>query len=358
MNGSIDTLLDPASHDAAIGTVVLGGAVLVALVFQRILFAGLLRLAKRGDEGVFAKLVHRAEGPASFAVPLLVALIVLPELTFPRHVAVLLGEFFAVATVIAIAWGVIASIGLYTDLVKRRYKLDVEDNLRARQVATRIDILSRSIITIVVIVATALAAMTFPQIRSIGTALLASAGVAGLVIGLAARPLFENLVAGIQIALTQPIRIDDVVIVEKEYGHIESIGATYVVVRVWDQRRIVLPLTYFITTPFENWTRTGSALVGSVFVFTDYTVPVAAVRDQVPRILAESTLWDGAVQNVQVTEATPNAMQLRILVSARNSAMLFDLRCEMREKLIAWIAATYPGGLPVQRVDQHTVVTS
>ena len=177
--------------------------------------------------------------------------------------------------------------------MKRRYRNDAPDNLLARQVETRIDILSRTAVTLVVIVAAALAAMTFPAIRTLGTTLLASAGVAGIVVGLAARPLFENLVAGVQIALTQPIRIDDVVIVEGEFGRIEHIGATYVVVNLWDQRRMVFPLTYFIEKPFQNWTRTGSALTGTVFVYTDYSVPVDALRAELPAILARSSLWDG-----------------------------------------------------------------
>jgi hypothetical protein len=243
----------------------------------------------------------------------------------------------------------VASIGLYTDLVKRRYRIDVEDNLRARQVETRIDILARCVVTVVVLVAAALAAMTFPSIRTFGTTLLASAGVAGLVIGLAARPLFENLVAGVQIALTQPIRIDDVVIVEGEYGHVEQIGATYVVVNLWDRRRMVLPLTYFIEKPFQNWTRTGAELIGSVLLYVDYTAPVDALRAQVPKVLAASRLWDGAVQNLQVTDAKERTLELRVLVSARNSAQLFDLRCEVREALVGWLQANYPGALPTER---------
>jgi len=184
--------------------------------------------------------------------------------------------------------------------------------------------------------------MTFPPIRTLGTTMLASAGVAGIVVGLAARPLFENLVAGVQIALTQPIRIDDVVQVENEYGRIEHIGATYVVVNLWDRRRMVLPLTYFIEKPFQNWTRTGAALTGAVTIYADFSVPVDAVRAALPEILGTSPLWDGDVQRVQVTDTTETAMQLRVLVSARNTSDLWDLRCEVREKLIAWLQAHYP----------------
>jgi small-conductance mechanosensitive channel len=349
MNAATFPFLAPAYHDGLIAAAILAGVVLVALLVQRLLFALLLRLLRDRHEGILAALVHRAQAPAGFALPLLAAVAVIPELKFPTRVDTYLVRLTVIASIVAFAWGIVASVGLYTDLMKRKYRIDVEDNLRARQVETRIDILARSIATITVIVATALVAMTFPSIRAIGTGLLASAGVAGIVVGLAARPLFENLVAGVQIALTQPIRIDDVVIVEGEYGHVEQIGATYVVVNIWDGRRMVLPLTYFIEKPFQNWTRTGAALLGTVFLYLDYTVPVDAVRAQLPKILANEKLWDGAVQGVQVTDAKEATVELRILVSARNSAQLFDLRCNVREKLLTWMQATYPTALPTER---------
>jgi small-conductance mechanosensitive channel len=191
--------------------------------------------------------------------------------------------------------------------------------------------------------------MVFPQARAIGTTLLASAGVAGIVIGIAARPLFENLIAGVQLALSQPIRIDDVVIVEGEFGHVEQISATFVVVRIWDQRRMVLPLTYFIEKPFQNWTRTGSALLGAVFLYVDYTMNVDELRAQLPKALEGDAKWDGAVQGVQVTDAKESTLEIRILVSARNAADLFDVRCNVREKLVAWLQANHPSALPTSR---------
>lgn len=349
MTDGLTALLAPASHDGAIATAILAAVIAVGFIAQRIVFAVLLRVARKRHEGIFAALVRRAEAPAAFAFPLLAALVALPDLRFPPTIDRALLRAAAVATIVATAWGSVALIGLYTDLVKRRFRTDVEDNLHARQIETRIDILARSAVTIVVILGAALAAMTFPSIRTVGTTLLASAGVAGIIVGLAARPLFENLIAGVQIALTQPIRIDDVVVVEGLFGRIESIASTYVVVRIWDQRRMVLPLTYFIEKPFENWTRTGSALIGEVFVFADYSVPVAAVREQVPKILAASKLWDGAVQNVQVTDATASAVQIRILVSARNAQDLWDLRCEVREGIVAWLHDLHPASLPQTR---------
>jgi small-conductance mechanosensitive channel len=348
MNGLID-LYAPAYHDGIVAAAILVATIAVALLLQRLLFGFLERTFRRKKDGIIAALLRRAEAPAGFALPLLAALIAIPNLTFPRDVGALLVKLAAVASVIAIGWAIVASIGLYTDLMKRRYSLADEDNLRARQVETRIDILARSAITVVVLVSAALAAMAFPSIRAVGTTLLASAGVAGIVIGIAARPLFENLIAGVQLALAQPIRIDDVVIVESEYGHIEEIASTFVVVRLWDQRRMVLPLTYFIEKPFQNWTRTGSALLGTVFLYVDYSVSVDAVRDYLPKVLETDKKWDGAVHGVQVTDAKETTVELRILVSARNSSDLFDLRCNVREAMIAFLNANHPTALPRNR---------
>jgi small-conductance mechanosensitive channel len=342
VNAALTTFWDPAYHDGLVALIVLIGVLIVASVIERVLFAILLRIARKRGDSIFAALVRRAQAPAGIAIPLLAAVLAIPDLRFPPALDVGLLRGVEIATTIAIAWGIVATIELYGDLVKRRFRIDVDDNLVARQVETRIDILSRTAITLVVIVATALAATTFPSIRTLGTTLLASAGVAGIVIGLAARPLFENLVAGVQIALTQPIRIDDVVFVENEYGRVEHIGATYVVVNLWDRRRMVLPLTYFIEKPFQNWTRTGGPLAGSVIVYADFSVAVDAVRAALPALLKGSALWNGDVATVQVTDATETAMQLRVAVSARNAHDLWDLRCEVREKLIAWLQTHYP----------------
>jgi small-conductance mechanosensitive channel len=342
-------LYGPAYHDGIVAAVILLATIAVALLLQRLLFAFLQRVLRREDEGIITAMLRRAEAPAGFALPLLAALIALPYLTFPEAVDTVLLRLTAVASIVAVAWGIIASIGFYTDLMKRRYSIEVEDNLHARQLETRIDILARSAVIVVGIVAFALAAMTFPPIRAIGTTLLASAGVAGIVIGIAARPLFENLIAGVQLALSQPIRIDDVVVVEGEYGHIEQIASTFVVVRIWDQRRMVLPLTYFIEKPFQNWTRTGAALLGTVFLYVDYAAPIAALREELPKLLETEKKWDGAVQGLQVTDAKEATLELRVLVSARNSSDLFDLRCNVRERLVAFLSENYPAALPVTR---------
>jgi small-conductance mechanosensitive channel len=253
-------------------------------------------------------------------------------------------------TIAAIAWSIIATVRLLSDIVIARHRMDVSDNLLARQLGTRVDILTRVAVTLVIVVALGAMLMTFPSIQTLGTTLLASAGVLGLVAGIAARPLFENLIAGVQLALTQPIRIDDVVVVEKQFGRIEEIHSTYVVVRIWDLRRMVLPLTYFITTPFENWTRQTANLVGEVYVFADYTVNVDALRAQLSQVLERTPLWDGQTYSVQVTDATDRAVQIRALVSARDSGSLWDLRCYVREALVAYLRDSQPGALPRLRL--------
>jgi small-conductance mechanosensitive channel len=205
----------------------------------------------------------------------------------------------------------------------------------------------------VVVGITALAAMlmTFEKVRQLGASILASAGIIGIIVGVAAQRTIATFLAGIQIAVTQPIRIDDVVIVENEWGRIEKITLTYVIVRIWDLRRLVLPITYFIEKPFQNWTRVTADILGTVFVYVDYTVPAQAVRDELQRILKSSTLWDGKVCGLQVTNTTEHTVELRALMSAADASKAWDLRCEVREKLVNFIQSNYPDGLPKVRAE-------
>jgi small-conductance mechanosensitive channel len=193
--------------------------------------------------------------------------------------------------------------------------------------------------------------MTFSSVRQYGVSLLASAGAAGIIVGLGARPLLSNLFAGIQLAMTQPIRIEDAVIVENEWGWIEEITSTYVVVRLWDLRRMILPLSYFIEKPFQNWTREGSALIGSAFFYVDYAAPVDAIRAKLNEIVKASKNWDGQVAVLQVTDTRERTMELRAIMSARSAGQAFDLRCEVREQLIAFLQQEHPEALPRTRAE-------
>jgi small-conductance mechanosensitive channel len=341
--------LTRAQHDGIMAVAAAAAAVAAGILIHRILFDILTRLARK-RELLFGAIVRRAREPAAFILPLLAVLAVFPNLQLPADWVSRVEHLTGIATIAATAWGIVALLLLGADYAKGSHTTSSDDNLRYRQIETRVDILSRVAITLVVIIAAATALMTFPAVRAIGATLLASAGLAGIVVGLAMRPLLENLVAGVQIALTQPIRLDDVVIVETQFGRIEEITATYVVVALWDRRRMILPLTYFIDKPFENWTRHSADLMGSVLLYTDYSLIVDELRGEVDRILPLCAQWDGNVKAVQVTDTNAQAMEIRILMSARNAAALFDLRCIVREKLIAFMQERYPDALPSTRI--------
>lgn len=228
---------------------------------------------------------------------------------------------------------------------------DSPDNLQARRIQTQAKVLARSTMLMIILIGAGTALMTLPGLRQIGTSLLASAGVAGLVVGFAAKPVLGNLLAGMQIALTQPIRLEDVVIIQNEWGHIEEITGTYVVVRIWDQRRMIVPLQWFIEHPFQNWTRTTSDILGTVLIWTDYRLPVEQVREQAERICADAPEWDGRLCLTQVVDTSERAMHVRVLVSAADAAKLWDLRCRVREKLVDFIQRDYPECLPRLRTD-------
>jgi len=231
-----------------------------------------------------------------------------------------------------------------------RHPADVEDNLQARRIATQARVLARTAMTGIFMAGLAMMLMTFPGARQVGASLLASAGVVGLVAGIAARPVFSNLIAGLQIALAQPIRIDDVLIIEGEWGRVEEITGTYVVLRIWDERRLIIPLQWFIEHPFQNWTRNSSEILGTVFLYTDYRMPLDPLRAELDRVLETAPEWDKRVKVLQLTEVTERTIQIRVLVSARSSGLAFDLRCRVREALVTFIQREYPDCLPQVRM--------
>jgi small-conductance mechanosensitive channel len=253
--------------------------------------------------------------------------------------------------VLTIGWGASNALTLAASLYLGRFQTDVADNLLARKHITQVRILQRAGQTLIVIVAIGAALMTIEAVRQYGVSLFASAGAAGLVVGLSARPVLSNLLAGIQLAITQPIRVEDAVIVEGEWGWVETITSTYVVIRIWDLRRLIVPLTYFIEKPFQNWTHESADLLGAVMLHVDYSVPVDRVREKLKQIVQASPLWDGKVAGVQMTDLPGNMVELRALVSARNSGQTFDLRCEVREKLVKFLQEEYPHALPRQRTE-------
>ena len=258
----------------------------------------------------------------------------------------------ALALLIVIV-GLMAWIALTVtiDRTTERLALDAEDNLAARKQATQMRVLRGAARVVIVLVTLGAVLASFETVRAYGVSLFASAGAAGLVLGLAARPVLANLIAGIQIAITQPIRIDDVVIVEGEWGWIEEIASTYVVVRIWDLRRLIVPLSQFIEQPFQNWTRETADIIGSVFWSLDYTAPVGEMREKLRELAEASPLWDGKVINLQVTDTDRDVITVRALLSARNSPAAWDLRCEIRERMLAWLQEEHPGALPRLRAE-------
>jgi small-conductance mechanosensitive channel len=310
-------------------------------------FAG--QLIRSTTNIVARGLVEQSKKPMGLILPLTAAQMVIPKLPLAAERADMLLHLLTIAQIVAISWLVVRMVSIFDQYAEQQYYSGTKDRLVARRVRTQARVLRQIVMVIVYVIAAAAILMTFPTVRQLGAGLLASAGVAGLVVGIAARPLFENVIAGIQIGLTQPIRIDDHVIVEGEWGVIEAINSTYVVIHIWDDRRLIVPLNYFNTQPFENWTLTGSSLIGTVFLYVDYTFPVEALREKLPRILKGTDLWDGRVCVLQVTEGKEYTMELRALMTAVDAPTAWDLRCYAREKMIEFIQKHYPESLPKTR---------
>ena len=254
-------------------------------------------------------------------------------------------------------WCLLELIQILKRVFLRQFDLTQENNLRARKVYTQINILVKISNFLIILIGLSVILVSFEAVRQIGVGLFASAGVAGIIIGFSAQKAIGTLIAGIQIAFTQPFRLEDAVVVEGEWGWIEEINLNYVVVRIWDQRRLVLPSTYFLEKPFQNWTRTSADIIGSVFIYTDYTVSFDAMRAELDRILQNTTLWDRKVKVLQVTDAKERTVESRILVSARNSPTAWDLRVHVREKMVEFLQKNYPDALPKTRIVMGDLVT-
>ncbi len=341
--------------DTANSVLALSIAVLLGLLGYGILFKVLFRLVARPDTSLQQALVQRWRHPAKLLLPLLAVLLILPSLQFSEELAALLQHMGGLTLIAAVAWFLSATIYGLQELVLQRYDVTTSDNLKARAVSTQVNVLIKISMVLILIIAGATMLMTFDKVRQVGMSLLASAGIAGIIIGFAAQRSLATLIAGIQIAITQPIRLDDVVIVEGEWGRIEEITLTYVVVCIWDLRRLVLPITYFLEKPFQNWTRVSADLLGTVTLHCDYRVPVEAVRAELQGILAGNELWDGKASGLVVVDATDRTVVLRALVSAKNSGDTWDLRCHVREKLVEFLQREYPDCLPRIRAEMESL---
>ena len=276
-----------------------------------------------------------------FALPLLLHYIPLTPDTreFLKHTLL-------ISSIIGIVWFVMRLFRLFEQVILQHYSARVKENESARKIATHVSLARKILNVILLLIAVSGVLMTFDTVRQVGLSILASAGIAGVILGFAAQKSLTTLIAGIQIAITQPISIGDVVVVEQEWGRIEDISLTYVVVQLWDQRRLIVPITWFIDRPFQNWTRTSPELLGTVLIYLDYGVQPEILRQELERIVSLTPLWDKRVVKMHVTNASEKSIEMRALVSAVNSAELWELRCLVREQLIEFIKRNYPGWLP------------
>jgi small-conductance mechanosensitive channel len=328
-------------------------AVLIALVIHGAAFRVINRLVqRRWAASTAAAFLRRIRWPTRFIILAFAITAILPGLPVAPELVLLIQRVAALALIAMAGWMAISLVNLGGDLVTRRYDMTVRDNYTARRVRTQLSILLRTVNMVLIVITVSIMLMTIPGVREFGVSLFASAGLAGIAVGLAAKPTLSNLIAGLQIALAQPIRLDDVVIVEGEWGRIEQIYSTYVQVRLWDERRLVVPLTQFIEKPFQNWTRRDSPLIGTVFWRLDYTAPVELMRKKLDEFVRESKHWDGKTAVIQVTDADGETIEVRALVSAAESGSSFDLRCEVREKMIVFLNDQHPYCLPRRREEQ------
>jgi small-conductance mechanosensitive channel len=325
-------------------------AAAIALAIHNRLRAVTRRLIAPRSPQLFS-MMTQMRGLTRLALLVMAMLIAVPVAPIEPFTKALLGQLLLMAIIGLVGWAIIEAMHIGAAIYLRRYRLDAEDNLLARKHNTQVRVLLRSADVLLIIITVGAMLMTLPEVRQYGISLLTSAGVAGIVAGLAARPVLSNLFAGVQIAMAQPIRIEDGVVVEGEFGNVEEITSTYVVVRLWDLRRMILPLTYFIEKPFQNWSREANAMIGTVMLYVDYRAPVAAIRAKAEEIVRASPKWDGQTLAVQVTDLSRDSMQIRVLASSKQS---FDLRCEIRERLIDWLQRVHPKALPRTRSEATT----
>lgn len=329
------------------------GAIAVGFVAYVIVFFFLKRLIlrKTANPRQTESFINLLRSPVRLFFPILALKIVLPSLVLSRGSGSIVDHLVNLLLISSLTFIAIRAVNILKDYVISKYKLDQHDNLQARKIHTQINVIRRIVIVGILLVSFSSMLMTFEKVRQLGTSILASAGIIGIILGIAAQKSISTLIAGLQIAITQPIRLDDVVIVEGEWGNIEEITLTYVVVKIWDQRRLVLPITYFLEKPFQNWTRRTSELLSTVFIYVDYTFPVERVREELKNILQSTPLWDKRVCTVQVTKATERTIEVRALMSAADSSIAWDLRCLVREKLIDFLKNEFPNSIPRSRVE-------
>jgi small-conductance mechanosensitive channel len=323
------------------------GRIVAALVTR-----ALERWARLTDNPVDDAVVRHLSRPIRWLLPILGLQLALPLLSMPDSAENVLQHILLISSIIGLGWALHGVVRVLEELIQRRFDVTLSNDVHARQVQTQFRGFRNIASFLIVLVTVAFVFLTFQRVRQLGAGMLASAGVAGVVIGFAAQRSLATVLAGIQIALSQPIRVGDSVTVENEFGTVEEITLTYVVIRIWDLRRLIVPIAYFIEKPFQNWTRASAEVLGTVLLHLDFTVPVEPIREELQRVLEQSPLWDRVKWALQVTDVTERTMTLRALVSARNASDAFELRCAVREQLLAFVQKRFPDSLPRIRSEQ------
>jgi len=327
-------------------------AVLLGIFIKFVIHKVFILLSRWWDFILIKSIIKHLRHPVGVFIPLLLLNFSLALMQMPPVYRIPLDKALEIALTITFALILVRTINVLEDYFYFKYDLNKENNLKERKIRTQLQFVRKFIVSLIILITAAIILLSFESMRKIGAGLLTGVGIGGIIIGFAAQKSLGNLLAGFQIAFTQPIRIDDVLIVEGEWGKVEEITLTYVVVNIWDQRRLILPITYFIEKPFQNWTRVSADLLGTVFLYLDYTIPIEPLREEMTRLLAANPLWDKRVNVVQVTDSTKDgSIEVRFLMSASNSSRAFDLRCNIREAMIAFIQNNYPESLPKKRLE-------
>ena len=332
----------------AVSFIVLVTAVVLAWLLYAAILALLHRLL-RGRRPYLLSVLDATKNPTRLALLIVALAVALPTTPLAPDTTSVIVRCLVLATICLLGWMTLTALNIGANLYLTRFRIDVDDNLLARKHVTQVRVLLRALDTVIVLITLGFALMSFQEVRQYGVSLFASAGVAGVVFGLAAQPVLSNLIAGVQLAVTQPIRLEDAVTVQNEYGWIEEINATYVVIRLWDLRRLIVPLNYFIQQPFYNWTRQSARTMGSVMLYLDYGAPVDVIRNKAGELVAAAKRDNAKVVNVQVTNTSAVAIEVRVLVNSDTAATTADVCADLREKLIAFLRQEHPEALPRQR---------
>jgi small-conductance mechanosensitive channel len=327
--------------------VLIGVAIAIGLVMKFLL--SLLIRKPSGDKPHFSiarSILVRLGKPFSYLLPLLTLNFLLPLMRIKPRYYPGLDKTVGIMMTLAFAYVLIGIVKIFEDYAYHSFDINKADNLKERKIRTQLQFIRQLAIGLIVLLAACIILLSFNNLRKLGASMLAGVGVGGIIIGFAAQKSLSNLLAGFQLAFTQPLRIDDVLVVEGEWGRVEEITLTYVVLNIWDQRRLILPINYFIEKPFQNWTRNTADILGTVFLYLDYSVPLQPLREELTRLLEADPLWDKRVKVLQITNTSERTVEVRALMSATSSGNAFDLRCNVREGLIRFVQENFPDSLP------------